>query len=70
MFRLFWIWFHKKFGCESVTKLSIPAGVLGRFDWHYFLYDKDGNVQDGAPNMLSAIRKSKETKLYISRVWD
>lgn len=70
MFRWFWLWFHKKYANPNVTQLSIPAGIISRFDWHYFLYDEDGNVLDGAPSVFAAIKKSRKTKLYISRVWD
>lgn len=67
---MFWVWFHKRFGNPNVTQLSFGIGLLSRFDYHYFLYDENGDVKDGAKNMFSAIRKAKEQKLYISRCWD
>ena len=68
--KLFWHWFHKKYGLSSVHRLSFPMGLLTRFDYHYFLYDKNGDVKDGAETMWRAIQKAKETGLYISRCWD
>lgn len=68
--KFFWHWFHRRYAKENVGKISIPMTILSRFDWHYFLYDENGDVKDGAETMFKAIKKSKETGLYITRVWD
>ena len=68
--KFFWYWFHKKYAKPYVGKISIPMTILSRFDWHYFLYDEKGDVQDGARTMREALRKHRETGLYVTRVWD
>lgn len=68
--KFFWRWFHKRYGLETVTRLSFPMRLLSRFDYHYFLYDEKGDVKDGAANIFEAVKKSKETGLYISKCWD
>lgn len=70
MFSFFWKWFHRRYANEKVSKISIPTEIIGRFDYHYFIYDENGMVVDGAANMLSAIKKAKQKNLYITRVWD
>lgn len=68
--KFFWHWFHRKYAKPDIGKISIPMTILGRFDFHYFLYDEKGDVKDGAKNMFEALRKHKETGMYVTRVWD
>lgn len=70
MFKWFWRLIHKIYANPNIDFLHIPMAHLSRFDWHYFLYDNQGNVFDGTSNLFDAIKKSKELNCYFTRVWD
>lgn len=68
--KFFWNWFHRKYAKQNVGKINIPMTILTRFDFHYFLYDENGDVVDGTKTILEALHKHKKSGLYVTRVWD
>lgn len=66
-----WLLIHKKYDGSGVKKtpmLSFPMRILSNFDFHYALYDANGDVHDGAKTFREAVRKHKETGLYFTRI--
>ena len=62
---------HRRYGGpEIITKLSFPVGILSNFDFHYALYDINGDVHYGAETFRKALAKHKKTGLFITKIYD
>ena len=66
--RAFWKAIHMKYGNPSLGRLSVPMQILANFDYHYFMFNDNGDVVDGARSLREAIQKHKSTGLYLVHV--
>lgn len=65
---LFWRWFHKLYSAGEGVRISIPMRLYSNFNYHFWLYDEEGNVKEGAKTMFEALRRRKETGLFVTRI--
>ena len=68
-----WMLIHRRYdgsGVKQTPMLHFPIKILANFDYHYALYDLNGDVHDGAKTFLEAVRKHKSTGLYFTRIID